>query len=139
MLRFSYLVLLAVMAVGAAPSTGRAGSIDSVTVGTEAKLGTTYLKVEGGYTTSAANIIIQVDIKCTTKPALDEAQLAAELLAGSKYKRLSNKAVEAQTYEVTVTLLEGGTPVSTKKKTVTVTQPDANTWLVTEVVTIGME
>jgi len=124
---------LCTLALVTLPATAlAAGSIDTVNVGTEVKDGKTYLKVDGGYTSSSSVFIIRVDIKCTTKPALDESDLAAELLPSSKYKRLSNKEVEVQTYEVTVTLFENGVAAPAKKKKVNVTKDGAN-WIVTEV------
>ena len=50
--------------------------------------------------------MVQVRIKCPAKPALDEGPLAANVAGKPDYFRLSDKEVKAQTYEVSVTLVE---------------------------------
>ena len=123
---------LTVFALAIVPTTVSAGSIDSVNATTEVSSGKRYLKVYGKFTTSAAGYMVQVRIKCPAKPALDEGPLAANVTGKPDYIRLSDKEVDAQTYEVSVTLVEDnveGTPV---KKTFKVTT-DGTTWMVAEV------
>ena len=109
-----------------------AGSIDSVAIGTEAVAGTDYLKITGGYSTDQTSIIIKVDIVCTTDATKNESDLAAQLLPGKTYKRLSNKAASVNTYEVTVTLYENGVKAGSKKKKVTLSKGIGNIWVITE-------
>lgn len=114
-------------------ATASAGSIDSVNVGTEANAGTTYIKVSGGYTSSATNKIIKVDLVCTTDATKTESNLAAQLLDGSTYKRLSNNAVTANTFKITVSLYENcaADPSSTVTGTYVIRQNGAN-WLISK-------
>ena len=124
--------LLFALALTALPATTFAGSIDSVNATTEESGGKRYLKVHGTYTTSITNHMVQVRIKCPAKPALDEGPLAANVAGKPNYFRLSDKEVEAQTYEVSVTLVEDNVEGVPVKKKFRVTQNGAN-WMVTEV------